>query len=233
MNDGPTPAVDDRRRRPQQTVFGVRIRQRAKELGLKGSEVARRAGITAKRYNNYVNGTREPDLASLRAISTVLETTLDALIDPDWAGAQHGTELNEAILRIRAACMSLSLEDARFIAKLATSLCVSRAKDSTHPDPVITELRRAHEWLIPSLVSKFQPDRFNTETFDTDEGGVTLLIEMIFEPDRDTTQLTAIIRNHIRDTHGAPGRLIAVRAAPRYDDRLTIHCEWNLGRRGG
>jgi transcriptional regulator with XRE-family HTH domain len=61
-------------------LFGSRLRQRAKELGISNAEAARRCGLSERRFGHYVSGIREPDLATLVRISRVLETTPDALL---------------------------------------------------------------------------------------------------------------------------------------------------------
>ena len=60
--------------------FGERLRQRAQELELSDAEVARRAGLTARRYGHYVTGNREPDLHTLVRIFEVLRTTPDQML---------------------------------------------------------------------------------------------------------------------------------------------------------
>ncbi|MGY0778964.1 helix-turn-helix domain-containing protein [Azospirillum argentinense] len=60
--------------------FGQTLRERAKELGLSDTEVARRAGLDVGRYGNYARGSREPDLATLVRISRVLQTTPNILL---------------------------------------------------------------------------------------------------------------------------------------------------------
>jgi transcriptional regulator with XRE-family HTH domain len=60
--------------------FGEQLRHRAKELDLSDAEVARRAGLTARRYGHYVTGAREPDLQTLVRICTVLDTTPDQML---------------------------------------------------------------------------------------------------------------------------------------------------------
>ncbi len=61
-------------------IFGDRLRERAKALGLTHAELARRAGLSDNRFSNYVSGVREPDLATLVRIAIALETTPDALL---------------------------------------------------------------------------------------------------------------------------------------------------------
>ncbi|CAN7238072.1 helix-turn-helix transcriptional regulator [Pararhizobium sp. LjRoot255] len=61
--------------------FAANLKKRAYELGLSNAEVARRAGLTERRYGNYITGRREPDLATLVRIANVLESTPNALLD--------------------------------------------------------------------------------------------------------------------------------------------------------
>ncbi|MEQ8966848.1 MAG: helix-turn-helix transcriptional regulator [Azospirillaceae bacterium] len=63
--------------------FGENLRRRARELGLSDSEVARRVGLSANRYSNYVRNEREPDLATLRKLADVLGISLDSLLNSD------------------------------------------------------------------------------------------------------------------------------------------------------
>jgi transcriptional regulator with XRE-family HTH domain len=61
-------------------VFGERLKQQAKNLGISNAEAARRAGLAERRFNNYANDEREPDLATLVRIAQALETTPDFLL---------------------------------------------------------------------------------------------------------------------------------------------------------
>jgi transcriptional regulator with XRE-family HTH domain len=56
------------------------LRERARELGLSHAEAARRAGLSERRYGNYVSGVREPDLRTLARIAEVLQTTPNDLL---------------------------------------------------------------------------------------------------------------------------------------------------------
>ncbi|MFC6789308.1 helix-turn-helix domain-containing protein [Methylobacterium komagatae] len=60
--------------------LGSHLRRRAEALGLSNAEVARRAGLSERRYANYVAGTREPDLATLVRIAAILGLTPDQLL---------------------------------------------------------------------------------------------------------------------------------------------------------
>jgi transcriptional regulator with XRE-family HTH domain len=56
------------------------LRMRADELGLSHAEIARRIGLSERRYAHYVAGRNEPDLATLVRIAKVLETTPNELL---------------------------------------------------------------------------------------------------------------------------------------------------------
>lgn len=61
-------------------LFASNLRKRAEQLGISHAEVARRAGLSETRYGNYVSGRREPDLATLVRIASVLATTPNELL---------------------------------------------------------------------------------------------------------------------------------------------------------
>jgi transcriptional regulator with XRE-family HTH domain len=61
-------------------VFAQRIRERARELGLSDAEVARRAGLSERRYGYYATGEREPNLMTLVRICEVLAATPNDLL---------------------------------------------------------------------------------------------------------------------------------------------------------
>lgn len=72
--------------------FTANLKKRAQELGLSNAEVARRAGLTERRYGNYITGRREPDLATLVRIATVLESTPNILLSFDDGTAKPTPE---------------------------------------------------------------------------------------------------------------------------------------------
>ncbi|OYU48154.1 MAG: transcriptional regulator [Rhizobiales bacterium PAR1] len=59
-------------------IFAKRLKERAKQLGISNAEAARRVGLDERRYAHYASGRREPDLATLKAISEALGIT------PNW-----------------------------------------------------------------------------------------------------------------------------------------------------
>lgn len=101
--------------------FAKNLRDRAKELGISNSEVARRAALGEQRYGNYVTGLREPDLATLVRIAEVLETSPNRLL-----GFSPGTVIDErhesALRAIQDLASKLTVRDLEIIAELAAAM---------------------------------------------------------------------------------------------------------------
>jgi transcriptional regulator with XRE-family HTH domain len=64
-------------------IFAERLKDRAAVLGLSNAEVARRTGLSERRYGHYVSGSREPDLATLARIARALGTSPNHLLGYD------------------------------------------------------------------------------------------------------------------------------------------------------
>lgn len=58
------------------------------QLGISNNEVARRCGLEERRYGHYASGRREPDLATLVHIASVLETSPNWLLGLDPSGGR-------------------------------------------------------------------------------------------------------------------------------------------------
>ncbi|MFK0692469.1 helix-turn-helix domain-containing protein [Mesorhizobium sp. IMUNJ 23033] len=100
-------------------LFATNLRRRAEELGLSNAEVARRAGLSERRYGNYVSGRREPDLSTLVRIASVLATTPNALL------MARGAELSPDELvrqRATAAVNALRADDIERVAVMLEAL---------------------------------------------------------------------------------------------------------------
>ena len=61
-------------------LFAKRLRERARQLGLTDAEVARRAGLSERRYGHYVRGNREPDFATLMRICAAMDVMPNDLL---------------------------------------------------------------------------------------------------------------------------------------------------------
>jgi transcriptional regulator with XRE-family HTH domain len=91
-------------------TFAQRIRERARELGLSDAEVARRAGLSERRYSYYATGEREPNLATLVRICEVLAATPNDLLLPE--GKPPAQSVRERLLaRVTVATGSLTLPE--------------------------------------------------------------------------------------------------------------------------
>jgi transcriptional regulator with XRE-family HTH domain len=97
--------------------FGINLRRRARELGLTDAEVARRVGISERRYGFYVTGDREPDLATLLRISDILQVKVDQLLRPHDATVP--TTSDNLIAQIQSAASSLPEERLKLLAEIA------------------------------------------------------------------------------------------------------------------
>jgi transcriptional regulator with XRE-family HTH domain len=108
-------------------TFANNLRRRAEELGISNAEAARRAGLSDRRYGNYVSGRREPDLATLVRIAKVLETTPNALlgIDTPSKATGKGNALRD---KIASAVGALDDKDREVLAACAEAIVKMRAK---------------------------------------------------------------------------------------------------------
>lgn len=105
-------------------LFATNLRRRAEELGISNAEVARRAGLSERRYGNYVSGRREPDLATLVKIASVLATTPnDLLTKADFTIAEEGRTQERAV----AALAALHADDLDRVVIMIEALAASRA----------------------------------------------------------------------------------------------------------
>jgi transcriptional regulator with XRE-family HTH domain len=103
--------------------FGARLAARARELGLTNAEVARRAGLSERRFGNYVADSREPDLQTLASLARVLLIATDSLLGL----APDGTENNRR----------------RLLAQIEASL---RLLPDADLDLISVQLRAVAEW---------------------------------------------------------------------------------------
>ena len=85
--------------------WGERLRERGRALGLTDSEVARRLGLSQRRYSSYVNESREPGFADLLRICEVLRVTPDHVL-----GVDRPDPGDEALRRAGTALARLSAE---------------------------------------------------------------------------------------------------------------------------
>jgi transcriptional regulator with XRE-family HTH domain len=106
-------------------IFAFNLRQRAQELGLSNAEVARRVGLSERRYAHYVSGRNEPDLAMLIKIAEVLNATPDALLGLAEQSTRKGSR---AVLidRLNAAAAVMTDDDLQAAVAQANAVVAMR-----------------------------------------------------------------------------------------------------------
>jgi len=108
-------------------LFSRRLRERGRALRLSDAEVARRAGLTERRYGNYVAGIREPDLATLITIARALATTPNHLLGIEGADLPR-SERERSKARLSGAVDQLSADDLDRVLVQVEALSRHRAK---------------------------------------------------------------------------------------------------------
>jgi transcriptional regulator with XRE-family HTH domain len=168
--------------------FGLRLKNQALILGLKGAEVARRAGLDERRYNNYANGEREPGLEELRRIAVALEMTMDELMDQQIHAPREDRETLIATARFRELIPSLSTDEINMLSDLGERASWRREDQRRREDSGLPKaaqmLAAAHEFLIPSLVRTFKPSLLETATYPHEDGNTWLQISLIFTAEK-------------------------------------------------
>jgi transcriptional regulator with XRE-family HTH domain len=108
-------------------IFAKNLKNRAEELGLSNAEVARRVGLSERRYAHYVSGRNEPDLALLVKISGLLRTTPNDLLG---FGSRQVESTKRSILFDRLSITANILKDAdlEIIAIQAEAIAAARKR---------------------------------------------------------------------------------------------------------
>lgn len=112
-------------------VFATRLRERAAELGIAHAEAARRAGLSERRYSHYVNGVREPDLATLVRIAEALQTRPDDLLG--FGERAEASTRSKLIARLNSAAHVLADEVLEIMVVQAEALAARRRPRSSGP----------------------------------------------------------------------------------------------------
>jgi len=107
--------------------FGARLVTRARELGLSNAEVARRAGLSERRFGNYATDTREPDLQTLAVLAKVLAISADELLGMT-APIEDRQARDGIIARINAALGTLEEDDLEILAVQVRAVSQHRHK---------------------------------------------------------------------------------------------------------
>jgi transcriptional regulator with XRE-family HTH domain len=110
-------------------IFAKNLQNRAEELGLPHAEVARRVGLSERRYAHYVSGRNEPDLALLVKIAEVLRLTPNDLLG---VGTRTAEPSKRTILQDRLLAAAKVMKDADLeAAAIQAEAVVKMRKKST------------------------------------------------------------------------------------------------------
>jgi transcriptional regulator with XRE-family HTH domain len=113
--------------------FSSRLRKRAEVLGITSAEVARRLGLSERRYSNYVTGNREPDLAMLTRIAKILGTTPNELLGV-FNTEQSPSKKSELLERLNNAARTLRLIELEVLSVQVEALATRRTRKSMRTD---------------------------------------------------------------------------------------------------
>lgn len=110
------------------TAFAHNLRLRARLLGFSDAEVARRAGLSERRYGHYVAGAREPDLATLLRICAALAATPNDLLFESPEERRDRTARQCLLDRLTAAVSCLDDPDIALAVDLVEAVMVRRRR---------------------------------------------------------------------------------------------------------
>ena len=108
-------------------LFGQKLQETARKLGLTNAEVALRANLSERRYGHYVTANREPDLATLVKIAHVLNTTPNDLLG-FGGGAPRMSKHLRLLEKLSARAQSLTEAEIETVLILAEGLALRSRK---------------------------------------------------------------------------------------------------------
>ncbi|KIN79619.1 helix-turn-helix domain-containing protein [Sulfitobacter mediterraneus] len=117
-------------------VFAKRLKERALQLGISNSQAARLCDLDERRYSNYANDQREPDLMTLAKIARVLDTSVDHLL-----GLTDASPMNRRTLlleRLTIAAGTLPEDQLETVVKQTEALAIPRPKKPGRKSPPIS-----------------------------------------------------------------------------------------------
>lgn len=107
-------------------IFAKNLKNRAAELKISNAEAARRCELEERRYANYINNSREPDLATLAKIGTRLSVSVDWLLG--LTEKRPTTDEDMLIERLAFAARSLPKDKLEMIVTQVEALTPNRPR---------------------------------------------------------------------------------------------------------
>lgn len=187
--------LDERQIREWREYFGSRLLGSAQRLGLKGADVARRAGINPKAYNNYVKGRRLPALYELPIIAAALDMSIDELLDLKPMLSARDERTYAGMHRFHAAAGSLRPDDIHFLADVAETISSRRDRERRKLRAAQDRVILAFEALLPAVMEEYQPTTVETHTQHSTDGNEWLRIGLAFPVGSDLNALRTDLTN--------------------------------------
>jgi transcriptional regulator with XRE-family HTH domain len=107
-------------------IFAKKLKERAAQLGISNAEAARLCGLDERRYANYANDQREPDLATLVKIARTLGTSADYLLG--LSDAAPADERGRLVERLTVAAAGLPDDQLATVVTQVEALAMPRQK---------------------------------------------------------------------------------------------------------
>lgn len=209
--------------------FGYRLQTRAMQLGLKGAEVARLAGLNPKAYNNYVNSRRLPALYELPRIAAALETTLYQLLDVRSMLSTRDERTYRSMQRLDRAALELTPEDIDLLADVAEAT-TWRRRNEERREVRPSRLSLAYESLIPAIIEGFPSVPFETWTQDNSDLDKCLRISLTFRKGSNLKGLIADLTRLTMERMGVQREELSVTRTSQAIDGVNVMITVRLDR---
>ena len=119
-------------------IFAKRLKERASQLGISNSQAARLCDLDERRYSNYANDQREPDLMTLAKIARVLDTSGDHLLG---LTDDKPTDRRSLLLeRLTVSATSLPEDQLETVVMQTEALAIPRPKKPGKKSPPISDV---------------------------------------------------------------------------------------------
>lgn len=107
-------------------IFAKKLKARAEQLGISNAQAARLCGLDERRYANYANNEREPDLATLAKIARTLQVSTDYLLG--LSETEPTSDKRRLLDRLAVAAASLTEDQLQMIVTQVEALAIPRPK---------------------------------------------------------------------------------------------------------
>lgn len=206
--------------------LGRRLRARGQALGLSGAEVARQAGLEARRYNTYLNGKREISIFVLVKVTVVLQISVGDLL------ATGEGELRSALARVGGEPSHSSAADTA--RDEATNHGPSGTEECGSPPatPYEVDLARVYELLAPAIIRRYVPGELEIGLLPRDKYEAGVLMRLTCDcqspPEEFQQQLKALTKELLN----LGDEQITIEERRRYDgETIWITMTIRYGRR--